>query len=74
MGKFWQRNYYEHIIKNESSYKPISEYITNNPQQWEKDKFYVWAGFTPPIHWNHIARTSGQCRARFTRAPIERPT
>ena len=40
MGKLWQRNYYEHIIKNESSYKTISEYIINNPQQWDKDKFY----------------------------------
>ena len=40
MGKFWQRNYYEHIIKNELSYETISEYIIKNPQQWEKDKFY----------------------------------
>ena len=40
MGKLWQRNYYEHIIKNESPYKTISEYIINNPQQWDKDKFY----------------------------------
>jgi REP element-mobilizing transposase RayT len=40
MGKFWQRNYYEHIIRNESSYNTISEYIINNPQQWDKDKFY----------------------------------
>jgi REP element-mobilizing transposase RayT len=40
MGKLWQRNYYEHIIKNESSYKTISEYIINNPQEWAKDKFY----------------------------------
>ena len=40
MGKLWQRNYYEHIIKNESSYKTITEYIVSNPQQWDKDKFY----------------------------------
>jgi REP element-mobilizing transposase RayT len=40
MGKFWQRNYYEHIIKNKSSYKTISDYIITNPQQWVKDKFY----------------------------------
>jgi putative transposase len=46
MGKFWQRDYYEHIIRNESSYKTISEYIINNPQQWDNDKFYVGPGFT----------------------------
>jgi REP element-mobilizing transposase RayT len=40
MGRIWQRNYYEHIIRNESSYNTISEYIINNPQQWDKDKFY----------------------------------
>jgi len=40
MGKLWQRNYYEHIIRNEKSYKTISEYIINNPVKWSDDKFY----------------------------------
>ncbi|CAN5252261.1 transposase [soil metagenome] len=40
MGKFWQRNYYEHIIKNEQSYKTISNYIITNPANWKDDKFY----------------------------------
>ncbi|MEO6869698.1 MAG: hypothetical protein ABI168_08640, partial [Ginsengibacter sp.] len=40
MGKLWQRNYYEHIIRNESSYKRISEYIINNPNNWKDDKFF----------------------------------
>ena len=30
----WQRNYYEHIIKNEISYQRISQYIINNPKKW----------------------------------------
>lgn len=38
--KIWQRNYYEHIIRNEQSYHRISEYIINNPAKWENDKFY----------------------------------
>jgi putative transposase len=33
----WQRNYYEHIIRNEKAYYNISRYIKNNPQQWQKD-------------------------------------
>ena len=28
----WQRNYYEHIIRNKQSYQRISEYIMNNPE------------------------------------------
>jgi putative transposase len=40
MGKLWQRNYYEHIIRNEQSYQSISEYIVNNPAKWKDDKFY----------------------------------
>ncbi len=39
-GKLWQRNYYEHIIRNEQSYQLISEYIINNPAKWNDDKFY----------------------------------
>ena len=34
----WQRNYYEHIIRNESSLKEIREYIANNPAQWANDR------------------------------------
>jgi hypothetical protein len=40
MGQFWQRNYYEHIIRTEQSYQRISKYIINNPLKWTKDKFY----------------------------------
>jgi len=36
----WQRNYYEHIIRDEQSYQRISEYIINNPAKWADDKFY----------------------------------
>lgn len=41
MGKLWQRNYYEHIIRNEQSYQTIAEYIINNPAKWVDDKFYL---------------------------------
>jgi REP element-mobilizing transposase RayT len=40
MGKLWQTNYHEHIIRNQQSYQNISEYIVNNPAKWLKDKFY----------------------------------
>jgi putative transposase len=34
----WQRNYYEHIIRNETMLSKIREYIINNPLNWDKDK------------------------------------
>jgi putative transposase len=37
----WQRNYHEHIIRNEQSYQTISNYIINNPAKWNDDKFYT---------------------------------
>ena len=37
----WQRNYYEHIIRNQESYDQIVEYIQNNPVNWKIDKLFV---------------------------------
>lgn len=34
----WQRNYYEHVIRNEKSLAEIREYITNNPFRSEDDE------------------------------------
>jgi putative transposase len=36
----WQRNYYEHIIRDELSYIRIASYIIDNPEKWKDDKFY----------------------------------
>ncbi|MCR5568043.1 MAG: hypothetical protein K6G31_02085 [Paludibacteraceae bacterium] len=33
----WQNNYHDHIIRNETEYRRISEYIVNNPLKWDKD-------------------------------------
>ncbi len=34
----WQRNYYDHIIRNEYELNKIREYIQNNPLKWDLDK------------------------------------
>ena len=39
--RLWQRNYYEHIIRDEVSHYFIAEYIQNNPLKWKEDKLYV---------------------------------
>jgi REP element-mobilizing transposase RayT len=38
--KLWQRNYYEHIIRNEQSHQRISNYISHNPEKWKDDVFF----------------------------------
>jgi putative transposase len=34
----WQRNYYEHIIRNERELNNIAQYIVNNPLNWQLDR------------------------------------
>ena len=35
--RFWQRNYYEHIIRNERELTAIRQYIRDNPTHWVED-------------------------------------
>ncbi|ABK98893.1 transposase [Pelobacter propionicus] len=42
--KLWQRNYWEHIVRNEPELNRIREYIHNNPAQWELDSLNVGKG------------------------------
>jgi len=46
-AKLWQRNYYEHVIRDEDELKRIREYIFNNPLKWELDK-------ENPANWNNV--------------------
>lgn len=39
MGRFWHRNYYETIIRDDDTYKRISDYILANPAKY-KGKMY----------------------------------
>ena len=36
--RLWQRNYYDHIIRNEHELSDKREYIVNNPFNWQKDE------------------------------------
>ena len=38
--RVWQRNYYEHVIRDEKAYEEIVCYITANPSNWELDREY----------------------------------
>jgi REP element-mobilizing transposase RayT len=37
MRPIWQRNYYEHVIRNDADLNRIRQYIADNPTNWETD-------------------------------------
>lgn len=44
-GRLWQRNYWEHVVRDEQDYLRINEYIRNNPARWAEDKLHPMAPF-----------------------------
>ena len=38
--RLWQRNYYEHVIRDDDDYNRIAEYIGNNPLRWREDSLH----------------------------------
>ena len=59
-GQLWQRNYYEHVIRDESSWQRIREYILNNPAQWASDPENPAAtAAEPPDIWRLQERREG---------------
>jgi REP element-mobilizing transposase RayT len=48
---FWQRNYWEHIIRDEASLNRIREYIETNPARWTEDHFHPGAPPNPFNRW-----------------------
>ena len=43
-GRLWQRNYWEHIVRDESELNRIREYIATNPVRWEMDVLHPGHG------------------------------
>ncbi|HOU97139.1 MAG TPA: transposase [Bacteroidales bacterium] len=37
----WQRNFYEHIIRNNDELNRIRKYIIDNPKKWKTDEIYI---------------------------------
>ena len=42
--RIWQRNYWEHIIRNENEYLKIARYVLDNPATWELDTLHGGIG------------------------------
>lgn len=56
----WQRNYWEHIIRDEPEWHCIREYIQTNPARWQEDSLHPDQGpfpgetreFSPPYSYS----------------------
>jgi REP element-mobilizing transposase RayT len=54
-GPLWQRNFHDHIVRNESELERIRGYINNNPTRWLEDQLHPDA---PPNEFNRGWHTS----------------
>jgi putative transposase len=36
-ASLWQRNFYEHVIRDEQDFRAIDDYIQDNPRRWSED-------------------------------------
>ena len=48
-ARFWQRNYWEHVIRDETDLNRIRRYIQTNPLRWVDDQLHPDA---PPNKYN----------------------
>ncbi len=39
-NRIFQRSYHDHIVRDETDYREIWDYIENNPQKWTLDRYY----------------------------------
>lgn len=39
MASIWQRNYFEHRIRDKSELARYTKYIRNNPANWDRDRY-----------------------------------
>lgn len=50
--KLWQRNYYEHVIRNDNEWDRIREYIAANPARWAEDVNNSTRGRRPAVDFS----------------------
>ena len=53
----WQRNYYEHVIRDDADYARIAEYIADNPRRWMEDTLHM-ENYSGPAHTNRCGNAT----------------
>jgi len=52
--RIWQRNYYEHVIRNEHDLNDIRRYILDNPVKWDADEENSTRQLSEPSYDNMV--------------------
>jgi putative transposase len=50
---FWQRGYYEHVIRDEKEFSQIGEYILCNPMKWAEDRENPDSNYVKPLSFEN---------------------
>ncbi len=53
-NRLWQRNYYEHVIRNEDDLNDIRQYIIDNPVKWDMDENNPHRQLPEPLYDNMV--------------------
>ena len=59
-GRLWQRNYWEHVVRDDRELHRIREYIVNNPAKWESDRLYAPSSKLPPVVRERASAYAGE--------------
>lgn len=66
-GRFWQEEYYDHIVRNEKAYERIVDYVRSNPAQADLVEWPFVSSDTEAIGWSDDGSWS------HPDAPLEKP-
>ena len=58
-GRLWQRNYYEHVIRDEDDLDRVRRYIAENPLRWDDDPENPAVALTEGDHGGSPLRPGG---------------
>ena len=47
--RVWQRNYWEHVVRNERTLEAVRRYIIQNSTRWDVDRYNANAGELDPL-------------------------
>ena len=50
-GKFWQRDYWDRIVRDETELENFRHYIRTNPVRWDKDQLHPNAPLNKFNRW-----------------------